>query len=156
MLCPNWPEHGHEADPGGRPCPIQHLDALGLPRGFGQTLGVGFGEAVGRSDPKTRNFIDRFTSFWTGVDESALARALAVEHRANPAFVQRVLRSLHNDYYTDADDVALEYVRLMRLDCSLAGVVRGHRGLRSQMIELMDEGWTSGKEQDAIRYLRGL
>lgn len=113
-------------------------------------------EAVGTSDPKTRFFIGRFTSFWLGVDEKGLARALATEHRANPAFVQRVLRSLHEDYYTDADDVAFEFVRLMRHDGQLAGIVRGHAGLRSQMIELMEEGWTSGGEQGAIGYLRRL
>lgn len=34
-------------------------------------------EAVGTSDPMTRQFIDRFTSFWTGVDEAGMARSLA-------------------------------------------------------------------------------
>ncbi len=31
-------------------------------------------EATGTSDPRTRRFIDRFTGFWTGVDEAGMAR----------------------------------------------------------------------------------
>jgi hypothetical protein len=113
-------------------------------------------EAAGTSDPATRQFVGRFTSFWTGMDEAGMARALATEHRANLAFVQRVLLSLNNDYSSDADDVALEYVRLLRRDAGLEQALRGNRVLRDLLIQLMDEGWTSSEEQDAIRYLRGL
>jgi hypothetical protein len=90
------------------------------------------------------------------MDEAGMARALATEHRANLAFVQRVLLSLNNDYSSDADDVALEYVRLLRRDAGLEQALRGNRVLRDLLIQLMDEGWTSSEEQDAIRYLRGL
>ena len=113
-------------------------------------------EAAGTSDPTTRAFVGRFTGFWTGVDEAGMARALANEHRNNPMFVQRVFVSLNNDYNTDADDVALEYVRIMRRDPGLQQSLKGNRGLRDLLIQLMDEGWTSSEEQDAIRYLRGL
>jgi len=111
-------------------------------------------EAAGTSDPVTREFIGRFTSFWAGMDEAAMARALATEYRANLAFVQRVFLSLNNDYSLDADDVALEYVRLVRRDAVLGQSLRDNRVLRDLLIQLIDEGWTPGEEQDAIRYLR--
>jgi ribosomal protein L22 len=113
-------------------------------------------ETAGASDPATRQFVGRFTSFWTGVDETGMAKALANEHRMNPTFVQRVFVSLNNDYNTDADDIALEYVRLVRQDSGLQQSLRANKGLRDLLIQLMDDGWTSGEEQDAIRYLRGL
>lgn len=112
-------------------------------------------EAAGTSDPATRAFVARFTGFWTGVDEAGLARALAREHRANPMFVHRVILSLYDDYNTDADDVALELVRLARADASLAAMLRGHAPLREALIQAMSEGWTAADEQAAIRFLRG-
>lgn len=113
-------------------------------------------ETAGTGDPTTRRFIERFTSFWTGVDEAGMARALAMEKRANLSFVQRVFLSLNNDYNTDADDVALEYVRIVQLDSGLSQALRGNRALRELLIQLLDEGWTSAEEQGAIRYFRGL
>lgn len=113
-------------------------------------------EAVGASDPRTRRFIDRFTGFWTGVDEAGMARALAKEQRANLSFVQRVFLSLNNDYNTDADDVVREYVKIVRRDSGLSQALRGNRALRELLIQLLDEGWTSAEEQVAISYLRGL
>jgi hypothetical protein len=58
-------------------------------------------EATGTSNPATRQFVARFTSFWAGVDEKTLARALATENRSNLSFVRLVLLSLDQDYHTD-------------------------------------------------------
>lgn len=113
-------------------------------------------EAAGTSDPATQEFVGRFAGFWTGVDEAGMAQALATGHRNNLTFLQRVFASLNNDYNTDTDDIALEYVRLVRRDTGLQQLLRGNRALRDLLIQLMDEGWTSAEEQDAIRYLRGL
>lgn len=113
-------------------------------------------ESTGASDPATRQFIGRFTSFWSGIDETGIARALASEYRANAAFVLRVFLSLNNDYHTDADDVALKYVSLVRRDVGLTQLLRGSRALIEILIQLLDEGWTSSEELEAIRYLRGL
>jgi len=112
-------------------------------------------EAAGTSDPATRQFVGRFTSFWTGVDEEGMARALTREHRNDLAFVRRVFLSLNHDYHTDADDVALEYVNLARRDAALGAVVRSDSSLREILIQVLDEGWASSAEQEAIRYLRG-
>lgn len=111
-------------------------------------------EGAGTADPATRAFVARFTGFWTGVDETGMARALAREHLRNAAFVQRVLRSLSADYGTDADDVALELVTLARTDAALASTIRGHAPLRDTLIELLDHGWTSATEQGALRFLQ--
>jgi hypothetical protein len=112
-------------------------------------------EAAGTSDPFTRKFVGRFTSFWTGVDEEAMARALAQEFRGDLTFVRRVFLSLNDDYSTDADDVALEYVNIARRDFNLGPRVRGDTALRDVLIQVLDEGWTSSDELEAIRYLRG-
>jgi hypothetical protein len=113
-------------------------------------------EAAGTSNPATRQFVGRFTSFWTGTDEAGMARGLATEYRSNAAFVQQVLLSLEQDYSSDADDVALAYVGFVRRDAALQQLVRANGPLRALLVRLMDEGWTSGDEQNAIRYLRAL
>lgn len=113
-------------------------------------------EAVGTSDPITRQFIDRFTGFWSGVDETGMARALATEQRNNLSFVHRVFLNLNNNYNADADDVAMEYVKIARRDSGLVQYLRENNALRELLIQLLDEGWTSTEEQEAIRYLQGL
>jgi hypothetical protein len=113
-------------------------------------------EAAGTSDPATRSFVARFTGFWSGVDEAGMARALASEHRNNAAFVHRVFVSLNNDYSTDVDDVALEYVQLARRDNVISQLLRSNRSLRDFLIQVMSEGWTSVDEQRAIDFLRAL
>ncbi len=113
-------------------------------------------EAAGTSDPTTRAFVARFTSFWSGVDEDGMARALATEYRNNAAFVHRVFVSLNDSYTSDADDIALAYVTIARRDSGVAQAIRGNRILRDYLITMMAEGWTSAEEQAAINYLRGL
>lgn len=113
-------------------------------------------EAVGTSDPATRSFVARFTGFWSGVDEEGMARALAAEHRNNATFVHRVFVSLNNDYSTDVDDVALEYVQCARRDNAVAQTLRNSPILRDFLVQVMSEGWTSVDEQRAISYLRAL
>jgi hypothetical protein len=112
-------------------------------------------EAAGTSDPITRQFVARFTSFWTGTDEAGMARALAREYRYDFYFVRRVFLSLNHDYNTDADDVAVEYVNLMRLDPELGRAVQRDTSLREVLIQVLGEGWTSSDEEAAIGYLRG-
>ena len=113
-------------------------------------------EAAGTSDEGTRQFVGRFTSFWTGVDEEGMARALAAEYPSNLDFVARVFRALDQDYNTDSDDIAFEYVSIVRRTPALEGALRGHRRLRDLLIRLLDEGLTTSDEQNAIDYVRGL
>lgn len=113
-------------------------------------------QAAGTADPLTRAFVGRFTSFWTGVDEEGMARALVVEHRANLAFVERALRSLEHSYSSDADDVAVLYLRLVRSDAALSRALAGQPALRELLIELLSGGYTGADEAAAISWLRTL
>lgn len=113
-------------------------------------------EAAGTSDPLTRGFVARFTSFWSGVDEDGMAKALATEYRTNAAFALRVFGSLNADYASDADDVALAYVNYARRDAQLKATIASNRALRDFLIKVMSEGWTSSDEQLAINFLRAL
>jgi hypothetical protein len=110
-------------------------------------------EAVGSSNPKTRQFMARFTNFWTGVDELGMARALAIEHPTDLSFVHGVFLSLNNDYHTDADDVVQEYVKIVRQDSRLSQVLGGDRPLKELLMQLLEEGWTSTEEKNTIRFL---
>lgn len=113
-------------------------------------------EIAGTGNPATRNFIRRFTNFWTGTDESGMAKALATEYANNAFFVQQVFQSLERDYSTDADDVALEYVKIARKTLSVRNLLRQNPPLRETLIRLLNDGWTSGEEAEAIKYLKGL
>ena len=113
-------------------------------------------ETVGVGDPATRQFIDRFTSFWTGTDESGIAQALAREYSGNAAFTMRVFQSLDKDYNSDADDTALEYVKIARNNPSVLQLLAANSQLRQLLIRLLDEGWTTSEETNAINFLRGL
>lgn len=113
-------------------------------------------EAAGTSDPGTRQFIGRYTNFWTGVDEAGIAMALVKSHSTNLPFVQRVFLSLNKDYNTDADDVAIEYVNMVRQDRVLGQKVRTSRSLKEVLIKILDEGWTSEEEREAVFYLQRL
>lgn len=111
-------------------------------------------EVVGTADAGTRGFVDRFTSFWTGVDEEGMAKALADEYPNRLDFVLRVMQALDNDYNTDADDVALAYVQIAMKRPALAQAVKGNRQLRDFLINLLQSGVTFGDEQRAINWLR--
>lgn len=111
-------------------------------------------EVVGTADAGTRSFVDRFTSFWTGVDEEGMAKALTDEYPNRLDFVPRVMRALDNDYNTDADDVALAYVQIAMKRPALAQAVKGNRQLRDFLISLLQSGVTFGDEQRAINWPR--
>jgi hypothetical protein len=113
-------------------------------------------EVAGTADPATRDFIARFTSFWTGTDEDGLAQALARERRHDTAFMLRVFRSLEDSYSTDADDVAFAFVTLMRRDTALASSVAADSGLRAILVSLLEGGWSTTEEKAAALYVRGL
>jgi hypothetical protein len=113
-------------------------------------------EVAGAADPATRAFIGRFTSFWTGTDEDAMAKALATEYRTNAAFVHRVFISLNEDYTTDADDIALACISFVKKDSALQALARANPRLRDYLIQMMRTGYTTSNEQAAINYLRGL
>lgn len=111
-------------------------------------------EVAGTADASTRAFVGRFTSFFTGTDESGIAKALAREYGRQPGFILTVLQALEQDYTSDSDDVAFELAELARKDATLARTIKGHAPLRSYMIGLLESGWVSAAEQQAARWLR--
>jgi hypothetical protein len=113
-------------------------------------------EVAGTSDPTVRAFVDRFTSFWTGTDEDGMAKALASEYRTNSAFVLRVFASLYNSHTSDSDDVAVAYVEIAKKDGLVEQAIAANRNLRDYLIELLEDGWTSYNERQAIKFLQTL
>ncbi len=111
-------------------------------------------EVIGTADAGTRTFIDPFTSFWTGVDEEGMAKALADQYSNRLDFVLRVMQALDNDYSSDSDDVALAYVQIAMKRPALAQAVKGNRQLRDFLISLLDSGVTFADERRAISWLR--
>ena len=113
----------------------------------------GYVEAVGTGDPLTRSFIARFSSFWAGVDEEGMAVSLVTEHRGNPEFIARVIASLNESHYTDADDVALALVEIARRDAGFLNTLRGAPVLRKVLLDALSEGMYTGSERAAVQLL---
>ena len=111
-------------------------------------------EVVGTADIGTRSFVDRFTSFWTGVDEEGMAKALADQYPNQLDFVLRVMQTLDNEYNSDSDDVALAYVQIIMKRPVLAQAVKGNRHLRNFLISSLESGVIFADEQRAISWLR--
>lgn len=101
-----------------------------------------------------RSFIPRFTGF-ASVDEKGMANALFKEASYETNKVLNVFKQLNDKYSTDADDVALLYVQLIRSNSGVVRVaVRQNIDLRNYLIMLLDQGWTSKEEHDCISYLK--
>lgn len=169
-----WWQAGREAAnvSGGLAGSIAGGAAMGAAGGvWGGPIGVGVGilvggvlgalladhayvETAGTANPRTRSFVDRFTGFFTGTDETGMAEALAREHAANPAFVLDVFQALEADYTSDSDDVAYEYVSIARRVPPLARMIKGHPALRSRLVELLEGGYTAHGERQAAQWLR--
>lgn len=99
--------------------------------------------------------VPRFTHiFWR--DEAGLANALYDECGINLDQVENVLEYLNEYYNSDADDVAVLYVQLVRSHGgSVEHALWQHPTIKQLLISTLKSGWTSSDEQDAIRYLQG-
>lgn len=101
-----------------------------------------------------RSFIPRFTGF-ASVDEKGMANALFKEASYETNKVLNVFKQLNDKYSTDADDVALIYVQLIRNNPGTVQVaVRQNIDLRNYLIMLLDQGWTTKDEHNCISYLK--
>jgi hypothetical protein len=104
------------------------------------------GVRLGASNLKTINF-----------DEEGLARALVEEAGADTRLVLEVFERLRDHYSSDSDDVAELYVNLVRKHKGpLEAALRSNPALIGVLVQVMDEGWTSGGESECIEYLKGL
>ena len=113
-------------------------------------------ELAGPDGDFARKFIPRFTNV-ASTDERGMASALVRECGYELDKVNAVFLQLNDKYTTDADDVALEYVRQIK---SMRGPVREalrlHIGLRNNLVMLLESGWTSAEEQECIAFLKNM
>lgn len=93
------------------------------------------------------------------MDEDGLANAL-IEMSKNTQRVEKIFEHLDKDRNSDADDVALLYVKKLRADVRKHGpairALQLNGKFRKLLIRILDEGWTSGDEYDAIGWLKGV
>jgi hypothetical protein len=125
-------------------------------------------ELASRDPDAAIRFVQRFaTGTFNGLpvggrltlsmDEDGLARALVREYGTSMYEVAAVFDVLDRHHNSDVDDVAEIYVGLVRRGSErLIAALRGEPALVRTLIRVMDEGWTSAGEADAIRWLRGL
>lgn len=91
------------------------------------------------------------------MDEEGLASALVTEARTDMELVFRVFERLRDHYSSDSDDVAELFVNeVRRRKGAVEDALKRHARLKSILIQVMDEGWTSSGEQQCIDYLKGL
>lgn len=91
------------------------------------------------------------------MDEEGLAD-FCVRIGFNPPRLRAIFRRLQSAHWTDSDDVTHYYVDKMRRrhDATMRQLAQADRGFIELLIALLESGWTTGGEYEAIRYLRGL
>ncbi|MEO8941652.1 MAG: hypothetical protein ABI453_13975 [Isosphaeraceae bacterium] len=91
------------------------------------------------------------------MDEEGLANALIREAGTDSNLTLHVFERLDEHYNSDADDVAELYVKGVRArGGAVLDALKSNPKLIQRLIKVMDEGWTSGGEQECIKFLRGL
>jgi hypothetical protein len=89
-------------------------------------------------------------------DEEGLANAL-VRMDTNLPLVYDIFRCLAQDHKSDVDDVAVLYVEKITgssANPSILSAVKADYNLKALLIDAMEEGWTSGRERNAINALK--
>lgn len=119
----------------------------------GDELFVGI---VGPERDAAKAILAQYTSvFYT--DEAGIAKALLDRADINMDEVYIVFVELADNYNGDADDVAYEYVGLVKQKGgAVLQALRLHETLRNLLIRLLDEGWTTDAEHQTIAYLKQL
>ncbi len=112
--------------------------------------------AVGASDRSAGMFLKRFTSFFA-TDEQGIADALYREKGIDMDAVHSVFRAMNESFTTDADDVAVLYLRrVFAGGGNVLQALRLNRQCRDELIHILDEGWTTREETALIGQLRAL
>ncbi|MBX3397283.1 MAG: hypothetical protein KF873_00965 [Gemmataceae bacterium] len=132
------------------------ISKVGLPTGTKNPITHGFLWYL-QDDP--RFIINRFrTGGWGmtfNMDEAGLAKCLAAMETNLPR-VKKVIDYLDKHQNSDADDVALLYVQAIQNKPSVKLALKSDPELVKLLVKTMDEGWTSGKEKEAINWLKAL
>lgn len=134
---------------------------------FGGPIGIGAGviiggilgaimadqvyvEVAGPDGEFARGFLPRYTSI-IGVDEEGIATSLFRDVRYELSKVKSVFVQLWDKYSTDADDVAVLYLKKVRnSNGATYQALRADIGLRNLLIDILDSGWTSREEEEYI------
>ncbi|NOQ63087.1 MAG: hypothetical protein GQ582_01080 [Methyloprofundus sp.] len=112
-------------------------------------------EVAGVDGDFARVFIPRFTNM-ASTDEDGMAKALLAECSYELDKVYAIFIQLNDKYSTDADDIALIYVNLIKSNASahVKDAFGAHHALREYLVMILDDGWTSAEELSCIQYLR--
>jgi len=98
--------------------------------------------------PRTRMFY---------TDEHGMAQDLIRKSGIVMDEVYQIFLELDTNYNSDADDIAVKYIELVRKRRgSIEEGLRLHRPLNKLLVKIMTDGWTSRKETDAINFLKRL
>lgn len=113
-------------------------------------------EATGPRETAVRALLPEFTGMFH-VDEQGLAEALVSRFGIELGSVLLVFKELERSYISDVDDVALLYVeRVQRASSAVAHGLKLDAELRGLLRRSLAEGWTSDREQRALKYLDSL
>ena len=113
-------------------------------------------EVAGTERVAVNRFIDPYTTAMN-TDEEGIANALVNDAGINMDLVYLAFLELDANYSADADDVALQYVKKVHAKRgSVLHALQLNKDLINLLIRLLDEGWTSNEETQAIRYLTQL
>lgn len=89
------------------------------------------------------------------MEEELLAKAIIDEHPLNMSIVYDVFYRLDNHYSSDADDVAALYIRLVKEKRGAEEkALKRDKKLVSLLVKVLDEGYTTGREESLARYLQ--
>lgn len=135
------------------------ISKVGWPSGSKNPITHGF-EWYVNHDPAFVVNRFRWGSFGITVsmDEEGLAKAL-VAMGTNMPRVRKIFEHLRDKHSSDADDVALLYVQKIQAAAnsnSILQAIKADSDLRALLMQVMEEGWTSGEERKAIDLLKAL
>jgi hypothetical protein len=132
------------------------ISKVGMPKGSLNPITHAFLEYL-TCDPAF--LVNRFRWGGLGVtfnmDEDGLARALAAMG-TNMRRVRAIFEHLDAKHNSDADDVAVRYLDAVRKSPAATAALKAERPLVELLIRILDEGWTSAEEKQAIAFLRAL
>jgi hypothetical protein len=128
------------------------------------SLAVRSGLAALRNEKEAIAFIRRFrkspfglTSLTISMDEQGLAKAIHDEVGSDTERVKQIFRILDRKHNEDADDVAELYVNRLKTKRGLPlSAVAKDSELKSLLIRVLDEGWTTEGEKNCIAFLKSL
>jgi len=96
-------------------------------------------------------YVGRFTT-----NEKGIARALYKKCGRNAIRTFEVLDALFRHYNNDADEVALEYLKLVSNDIALLNSLKHCRPLGQLLVACLEDGWTTGTEATYAKFARKL